>query len=86
MFLFNLRDADLLPQNEHFYHNKKNEWHSFKYLILILNLIKNKNASAGNRTRVDSLEGYNSTTKPPMLTNKNSSNTVLYENHPNFLL
>ena len=26
-----------------------------------------KNASAGNRTRVDSLEGYNSTTKPPML-------------------
>ena len=26
-----------------------------------------KNALAGNRTRVDSLEGYNSTTKPPML-------------------
>ena len=36
-----------------------------------------KNASAGNRTRVDSLEGYNSTTKPPMLVVNNPSNLYL---------
>ncbi len=38
-----------------------------------------KNASAGNRTRVDSLEGYNSTSKLLMLTN---TNRFYYHKYP----
>ena len=37
-----------------------------------------KNASAGNRTRVDSLEGYNSTTKPPMLVHSSDFHIIYY--------